>query len=122
MKFMKKEIFLKNSTDLAELEAKLQTKKYTKSAIRRAMLYILLGVKRSDLSSLPTHALLIGANARGREYLAAVRKNEGGVKIVTKPVDAEPSDVAKKADALYTMCLENKRESGFYLKKSPVII
>ena len=109
-------------TDIAELEAKLQTKKYTKSAIRRAMLYILLGVKRSDLGFLPTHALLLGANARGREYLAAVRKNEGGVKIVTKPVDAEPSDVAKRADALYTMCLENKRESGFYLKKSPVII
>ena len=109
-------------TDLADLEAKLQTKKYTKSAIRRAMLYILLGVKRSDLNLLPTHALLLGANARGREYLAAVRKNEGGIKIVTRPTGAEPSDVAKRADALYTMCLENKRESGFYLKKSPVII
>ena len=36
-----------------EFEYKLQTKKYTASAIRRAILYILLGVKPSDFEKMP---------------------------------------------------------------------
>lgn len=109
-------------TDFDTLEAKLQTKKYTKSSIRRAMLYILLGVKQSDLDCLPSKALLLGANEKGREYLSSIRKNEKSIRIVTKPADYDVSEPQKKADALYTMCFENKKESGFYLKGKPVII
>lgn len=108
-----------------EFEVKLQTKKYTQSAIRRAILYILLGVKQSDLDTLPTYTVLLGANERGREYLASIRKNESAIRVITKPADAEGSrrfELSKKADALYTMCFENKKESGFYIKKSPVIV
>ena len=112
-------------TSFDEFEAKLQTKKYTKSAIRRAILYILLGIKQSDLESMPTYSVLLGANEKGREYLASIRKNEEAIKLITKPADAEGSrqfELSKKADALYTMCFENKKESGFYIKKSPVIL
>jgi predicted nucleotidyltransferase len=112
-----------NSFD--EFEEKLQTKKYTFSAIRRAILYILLGVKPSDLDVIPQYTVLLGANEKGREYLASIRKNEGAVKVVTKPADAEGSrqfELSKKADAIYTLCFENKKDSGFYIKKSPVII
>ena len=108
-----------------EFEEKLQTKKYTKSAIRRAILYILLGIKQIDLDTLPTYTVLLGANDKGREYLASIRKKEGTIKVIAKPADAEGSrqfELSKKADALYTMCFENKKESGFYIRKSPVII
>lgn len=108
--------------DFDTLETKLQTKKYTKSSIRRAMLYILLGVKQSDLDCLPSKALLLGANEKGREYLSSIRKNEKSIRIVTKPADCDVSEPQKKADALYTMCFENKKESGFYFKGKPVII
>ena len=108
-----------------EFEYKLQTKKYTASAIRRAILYILIGIKQSDLDTLPIYTILLGANEKGREYLASIRKSESAIKVITKPADAEGSrqfELSKKADALYTMCFENKKESGFYIKKSPVIL
>ena len=108
-----------------EFEDKLQTKKYTKSAIRRAILYVLLGVNQKDLDTLPIYTILLGATEKGREYLASIRKNEDAIKVITKPADAEGSrqfELSKKADALYTMCFENKKESGFYIKKSPVIL
>lgn len=108
-----------------EFEQRLQTKKYTKSAIRRAILYILLGIKQSDLDLPPAYATLLGANERGREYLSSIRKNEGCIRIVTKPASAEDcrqTELSYKADALYTICFESKRESGFYIKKSPVIV
>ena len=108
-----------------EFESKLQTKKYTASAIRRAILYILLGVKQDDLESKPEYTVLLGATERGREYLASIRKNENAIKVITKPADADGSrqfELSKKADALYTLCFETTKESGFYIKKSPVII
>ena len=108
-----------------EFEKRLQTKKYTKGAIRRAIMYILLSVKQSDFESMPSYTLLLGANKKGREYLSSIRKNEDAIKIITKPADAEGCrqfELSKKADALYTICFENKKESGFYIKKSPVIL
>ena len=108
-----------------EFEEKLKTKKYTTSAIRRAVLYILLDVKQSDLNVSPTYTVLLGANEKGREYLSSIRKNDGAIKVITKPADAEESrqsEILKRADALYTMCFENKKESGFYIKKSPIIV
>ena len=108
-----------------EFEYKLQTKKYTASAIRRAIIYILLGIKQSDLQNLPKYTVLLGANDMGREYLASLRKDENAIKVITKPSDATDNrqfELAKKSDALYTMCFENKKESGFYIKKSPIII
>ncbi len=112
-------------TSFDEFEEKLQTKKYTKSAIRRAMLYILLGIKQDDLEKMPEYTILLGASEKGREYLSSIRKNEDAIKVVTKPADADgtrQSELSKKADALYTLCFENKKESGFYIKKSPVIL
>ena len=88
-------------------------------------MYILLGVKQSDLDTLPTYTLLLGANEKGREYLSSIRKNENAIRVITKPSDVDGNRqfaLSKKADALYTMCFENKKESGFYIKKSPVII
>ena len=112
-------------TSFDEFEEKLQTKKYTKSAIKRAILYILLGIKQSDLDTMPKYTILLGANEKGREYLSKIRKNEDAIKIITKPADAEgyrQFDISKKADSLYGMCFENKKESGFYIRKSPVIL
>ena len=108
-----------------EFEEKLQTKKYTSSAIRRAILYILLGIKQSDLEKMPEYTVLLGASERGREYLSYIRKNENVIKVITKPADADESrqfELSKKADALYTMCFQSKKESGYYIKKSPVIV
>lgn len=108
-----------------EFIAKLQTKKYTSAAIRRAIIYILLGIKRTDLEALPTHTVLLGANDRGRGHLNSIRKSDKVLRIITKPADAEncrQTELSRKADALYTMCFESKRECGCYFRKKPVII
>ena len=113
------------STSFDEFEEKLQTKKYTASAIRRAILCILIGIKQSDLENMPTYTILLGANEKGREYLSKIRKNESAIKVITKPADADESrqfELSCRADALYTMCFKNKKESGFYIRKSPVIL
>ena len=113
------------SVSFDEFEEKIQTKKYTASAIRRAILYILLGIKQSDLDTAPQYTVLLGANEKGREYLSKIRRKEDAIRIIAKPADAEGTrqfELSKKADALYTMCFENKKDSGYYIKKSPVII
>ena len=112
-------------TTFDEFENRLQTKKYTKSAIRRAILYILLGIKQSDLDNMPKYTILLGANEKGREYLSSIRKSDDKIKVISKPADAEGNrafELSKKADAFYTMCFENKKESGYYIKKSPRIL
>ena len=112
-------------TDFDEFEEKLQTKKYTNSAIKRAILYILLGIRRSDLDTLPSYTVLLGANEKGREYLSKIRKNKDTISVVTKPADAEGSrqfELSKKSDALYTMCFIDNKETGFYIKKAPIIL
>lgn len=112
-------------TSFDEFEEKLQTKKYTQSAIRRAILYILLGIKQTDLEKNPEYTILLGASEKGREYLSKIRKNEDVIKVITKPSDADKTrgfELSKKADALYTMCFKDKKESGFYIKKSPIIL
>ena len=111
-------------TSLDEFEAKLQTKKYTQSAIRRAILYILLGIKQSDLDTMPAYTTLLGASKKGRAYLSSIRKDERDIKIVTKPADAEQCrqlEIDKKADTLYSMCFKHKKRSEFCVKKSPYI-
>lgn len=114
--------------DFDEFEQKLQTKKYTSSAIRRAILYIVLGVTQTDLDSMPVYTTVLGASERGREHLASIRKAERKIKIITKPADAMLIDdaehqnrLSQRADALYTLCFETKKESGHYIKKNPVI-
>ena len=103
----------------------VQTKKYTRAAIRRAILYMLLGIRNDDLQNMPRYTVLLGVSPKGREYLSDIRKKDCAVKVVTKPADApdgRQKELSVRADALYTACFEKKRESGFYMKKNPVII
>lgn len=118
----------KSCTSFEELERELQTKKYTSSAIRRAILYILFDVRREDLYKRPEYTVLLGANARGRDYLASIRKSDCDIKIITKPSDAfniegaeRRAEMSMRTDALYTMCFDNKKENGYYFRKSPII-
>lgn len=111
-------------SDFDDFYSRLQTKKYTEASIRRAILYILLGIKRKDLLTLPSSTVLLAANEKGRKYLSALRKSENNFNVITKPSksnDNRAFEINLKADALYTMCFENKKESGFYIKKKAVI-
>ena len=109
------------STDnLKDMEWYASTKKYTKAKIRRAMLFAMLGVTKSDLDAEPQYSSVLAANAPGRELLSSIRKETGNMKIVTKAADApncRQRELSERADALYTLVIPKPQCSGYLSKK-----
>ena len=101
-----------DATDYQSLCRAGATKKYTHGRIRRALLYLMVGVTREDLLAPPAYLRLLAANEKGREFLSETRKTRT-VPVVTKPCDiAELGERAARArrlaaisDGLYALCL-----------------
>ena len=99
------------ATDYEQLCQLAATKRYTNGRLRRAMLNLLAGLTREDLNAPPAYLRLLGANERGREYLAKTRKTRT-VPVVTKPAELMLDDarVARQhaleniCHALYALC------------------
>ena len=100
--------------DYEELLMAAATKRYTDGRIRRALLYLLAGVRREDLTAHPVYLRLLAANEKGRELLAKTAKTRT-VHVVTKPSDvmglgpaaARQSELARIADGLFALCCGN---------------
>ncbi len=101
------------TTDYESLCRAAATKKYTDGRIRRALLYLLAGVTYTDLEAAPVYLRLLGANERGRAFLAATRKTRE-IPVVTKPADiaalGERADrqraLSMISDGLYALCAD----------------
>ena len=99
------------ATDYHSLCRAAATKKYTDARIRRALLYILADVTRADLAAPPAYLRLLGANERGRAFLAESRKTRT-VPVVTKQADivalgdsaARQRALAGIAEGLFALC------------------
>lgn len=99
--------------DYAALCKAVATKRYTDGRIRRALLYLLSGVKKEDLAAHPVYLRLLAANARGREFLNETVKRRT-VHVVTKQADiaglgasaARQRELSLRADGLYALCFE----------------
>ena len=112
------------STTSEEFYKNLFNSRYTDTRIKRVILYSLFGVSDVFRSSLPEYTTLLGANARGREYLSCIRKN-AKINIVTKPSDAPDglqTKLSRRADSLYTLLMPEAQKSDYFIKKSPFII
>lgn len=125
----------RESTDAGEFFCSAATKRYTNSRIMRASLFALLGVTARDIAAVPQYAVLLAASARGREYLAARRKSEHAMPLVTKPADvisavdslapemAEEgrrlAELWRRADEFYTLTLDVPREAGHFMRCRP---
>ena len=100
--------------DYAALCGAAATKRYTDGRIRRALLYLLAGVKKEDLTAHPVYVRLLAANARGREFLAETMKRRT-VHVVTKQADiaglgtcaARQRELSLRADGLFALCFAN---------------
>ena len=100
--------------DYAALCGAAATKRYTDGRIRRALLYLLAGVKKEDLAAHPIYVRLLAANARGREFLAETMKRRT-VHVVTKQADiaglgtcaARQRELSLRADGLFALCFAN---------------
>ncbi len=114
----------KEATSFAEFEEKVQTKKYTKTAVRRAVWYLIFGVSFDDLKRTPEYTTVLGTTEKGRALLSNIRKSEQTVRVVTKPADApecRQQELALLSDSLYPLALQNKKSAFEYIKRSPYI-
>lgn len=125
----------RESTDAGEFFCAAATKRYTNSRIMRASLFALLGVTARDIAAVPQYAVLLAASARGREYLAARRRSEHAMPLVTKPADVisavdslspesaqegrRLAELWRRADELYTLTLDVPREAGHFMRCRP---
>ena len=99
--------------DYQELCQEAATKRYTDGRIRRALLYLLAGVKKEDLMAHPVYLRLLAANARGREFLAVTAKTRT-VHVVTKQADiaalgapaARQHALEHVANGLFALCFD----------------
>ena len=58
---------------LDELLFTVKTKRYTMSRIRRIMLSLLIGIKKSDMENMAPYGRILAFNERGREILAEAK-------------------------------------------------
>lgn len=114
--------------NMRELYELAQTKKYSPSRVRRALLFSYFGVVREILCKAPAYTVLLAANARGRELLSLARK-KSTIPIITKPADYEKYggevkaafELAKKAAAVRLLSQENAGAASEIMRKTPYI-
>ena len=114
---------------LKEMKDMVMDGKYTASRINRAILHCMTGANEDDVRRHPAYTTVLGFNSKGKALLGHLRK-ASRVPIVTKPSDAarlseaaaRQSELSYKADALFSLCFEDIRESSEYLVASPIIV
>lgn len=113
---------------MKELYEIAQTKKYSPSRVRRALLFSYFGVTHEMLCEPPAYTVLLAANARGRELLSLARK-KSTIPIITKPADYEKYgdevktafELAKKAAAVRLLAQENVGTTAEIMRKTPYV-
>lgn len=116
------------ATDLQSFIERTQTKRHTRSRIRRVILNTLLGVTSSDLSVFPRYTQLLGASPTGLSLLKQI-KDRTDFPILTKPSDADklPDGAMRQkalsdlADRLYCLTLPVPSEPYSALTYTPYI-
>lgn len=111
-------------TSVDELISTCTTKAYTSARIRRAILSSVLMITEENVRSAPTYTSLLGANAKGREFLNKIKKTTS-LSIVTKPADAlslplhikEQFEISLRADRLMSLCRGESASTIF--RRSP---
>ncbi len=114
------------SVTFEEFLNNLYTKRYTDAKLRRAVLFSLTDVSRELVSAMPEYTTLLGANKRGCELLATVRKNEAVLKIITKPADSPRKShqfaANTRLEAVFTLASLSPMTSGTAMKKTAFIL
>ena len=107
----------------------LFTKRYTDSKLRRAVMFAMCNVRKSNIKALPVYTTLLAANERGREMLS-IHKRTDGVTVVTKPADVwdingecaqRQRELELRLASIYNFCLEKPLPTGRGMKKKPYI-
>ena len=102
-----------------------ETKLYSRSRIRRGMLYAAIGVKKEDFDKV-LYTTVLAANQTGREILSRIRKT-AQIPIITKPADAVNfgEDVSRafalsaRADSVWELLLPAPHSGERMMREHP---
>ena len=102
-----------------------ETKLYSRSRIRRGMLYAVIGVKKEDFDKV-LYTTVLAANQTGREILSRIRKT-AQIPIITKPADAVNfgEDVSRafalsaRADSVWELLLPAPHSGERMMREHP---
>ena len=105
-----------------------QSRQFSPSRVRRAMLYAVMGTTAKDISEV-CYTTVLAANATGRRILAAVRKS-AAIAVITKPADAHLfGEDARRAfshsaaaDGVWELLTDAPRDGDRMIRSHPVMI
>ncbi len=115
----------KTAKNTEEFLSFAQTKLYSRSRIRRGMLYATVGVKKEDFDKV-LYTTVLAANKTGREILSHIRKT-AQIPIITKPADAANfgEDVSRafslsaRADSVWELLLPSPHSGERMMREHP---
>ena len=105
-----------------------ESKNFTRSRIRRALFYSLLGVTSSQFKNQPAYTQLLACDSCGRAMLKTIGK-QSRFPILTKPSDidklpecAKPQKLASdSADAIFQMAKPHPKDGNSALRFTPFV-
>lgn len=115
------------SGNLAELFMLIKTKRYTMARIRRIVMSVFLGIKKSELKSAPSYVRILGMNGKGREILSAASCSlpmDTSLKALSDSGEKQKRLAAleDRAGNLYGLAFEKRRPCGTEFTAKPVIL
>ena len=110
---------------MEEILALAVSKNDSPSRVRRAMLTVLMDVKKSDVREVP-YTTVLAANETGRGILSKLRKT-ASIPIITKPADAKrfgesvarAAALSANADAVWELLCDTPRAGNAMMKEKP---
>lgn len=113
---------------ISQLVNTAETKKFTKSRIRRAIYYSIFGVTSSEVLSLPSYTQVLALDGIGRKLLREIKKVTG-IPVITKPSDyrelgeavVAQKELSHRADSVFLLSQSVPSEERFYLTFTPYV-
>ena len=117
-----------HARDGEELLSMTETKRYSRSRIRRGLLYTLLGVKAENFAGV-CYTTVLAANETGREILSSVRRS-ARIPIVTKPAYyrqygetvRRAFELSARADGIWELLCAAPRDGAAMMREKPVFL
>ena len=113
---------------ISQLVNKAETKKFTKSRIRRAIYYSCFGVTSSEVKALPSYTQVLALDGIGRKLLREIGKMTR-LPVITKPSDysglgdevVAQKELSHRADSVFLLSQSVPSDKRFYLTFTPYV-
>ncbi len=116
------------ATSISSLTSMTETKRYTKTRIKRAIWNTYFGVTSSDVRALPSYTQVLAMDSVGRSLLKRIKKMSD-FPVITKPSSykelgesvGRQKELSAKADAIFGLTLKNANSGRFSLTFTPYV-